>query len=323
MFYIVSHKFIYFLFFVLFAPIIALANFRQIPIDKQTNYPVSYSSKGKSLTADIFEEPNPVTTDTRIKTLVYNENEVYKLKFHYGYQSHIEFALDEEIELISIGESFSWKLTPVGRRLFIRPLDVSSHTNMTVITNKASYEFDFRSGEYDGSSDEELVYKIKFYHPPINPNPKFPTKIVKKALSAKILPKTPRYKTPPAQINLDLDEKISGKKKGEKLNFNYSMSGDSKEIKPLRVYDNGKETFFKFKNNNFTMIPRISIVDNFGNEIPTKQREKNGYIMVPEIAKQFTLRMNNELICVFNSVPQGFIKNLNLKRKKPSFGRAF
>ena len=157
------------------------------------------------------------------------------MKFHYGYQSHIEFALNEEIELISIGESFSWKLTPVGRRLFIRPLDVSSHTNMTVITNKASYEFDFRSGEYDGSSDEELVYKIKFYHPPINLEPKFPNIAAQKP-SPKILPKGPRYeKTPPAQINLDLDEKISGRKKGDKLNFKYSMSGDSKNIKPLKV----------------------------------------------------------------------------------------
>ena len=40
----------------------------------------------------------PTTTDSRIRTLVYNPNEVYQLKFHYGYQSFIEFAEDEEIE---------------------------------------------------------------------------------------------------------------------------------------------------------------------------------------------------------------------------------
>jgi type IV secretion system protein VirB9 len=319
----ISYKFIHILIFSLFVPQWSLANFGQMPINKQTNYPVSYHPKGQSLTADIFEEPNPVTTDTRIKTLVYNENEVYKLKFHYGYQSHIEFALDEEIELISIGESFSWKLTPIGRRLFIRPLDVSSHTNMTVVSNKASYEFDFRSGEYDGSSDEELVYKIKFYHPPINPEPKFPNKIAKKSSPARVLPQMPKYdKTPPAQINLDLDEKISGRKKGERLSFDYSMSGESKAIKPLRVYNNGKETFFKFKNSNF-IVPKISIVDSYGNEIPTKQKERNGYIVIPEVAKQFTLRMNNELICVFNSVSQEFIRSINQKRTRLSSGKTF
>ena len=38
----------------------------------------------------------PVTTDSRIKTIVFNENEVYQLKFHYGFQSFIEFSEDEE-----------------------------------------------------------------------------------------------------------------------------------------------------------------------------------------------------------------------------------
>src|SRR5690606_36188032 len=71
-----------------------------------------------------FSQPVPITTDSRIKTLVYNPNVVYQLKFHYGYQSFIEFSDDEEIEMISIGESFSWRLTPAGKRLFIRPLEI-------------------------------------------------------------------------------------------------------------------------------------------------------------------------------------------------------
>jgi len=317
----------YILTFWLFALKISLANLGYIPAG---NYmpqqpSVNYSPRGQSLIADMFDNKEPVTTDTRIKTLVYNENEVYKLKFHYGYQSHIEFREGEEIELLSIGESFSWNLTPVGRRLFIRPLDISSHTNMTIITNMASYEIDLRSSEYDGSADEELVYKIRFYHPPLKPEPKFPVGIAAKKPARPVvnLPKTLKYeKTPPAQINLDLHEKISGKKKGEKLNFNYSMSGESPAIKPLRVYDNGKETFFKFKKNNL-IVPRIKIVDNFGNEISTRQKERNGYIVVPEIAKQFTLRMNNELICVFKSASQGFIKKLNKKRVGPAANRVF
>jgi hypothetical protein len=74
----------------------------------------------------------PITTDSRIKTLVYNANEVFQLKFHYGYQSFIEFSDDEETEMISIGESFAWRLTPAGKRLFIRPLEIGAHTNLTL-----------------------------------------------------------------------------------------------------------------------------------------------------------------------------------------------
>ena len=31
-------------------------------------------------------------TDSRIKTYIYNPNEVYLLVLHYGFRSHIEFA---------------------------------------------------------------------------------------------------------------------------------------------------------------------------------------------------------------------------------------
>lgn len=58
----------------------------------------------------------PITTDSRIRTLVYNPNEVYELKFYYNYQSFIEFSNDEEIEMISVGEAFAWRLTPAGDR---------------------------------------------------------------------------------------------------------------------------------------------------------------------------------------------------------------
>ena len=40
----------------------------------------------------------PLTTDSRIRTLVYNPNEVYEIKFFYGYQSFLEFSEDEAAE---------------------------------------------------------------------------------------------------------------------------------------------------------------------------------------------------------------------------------
>ena len=46
------------------------------------------------------QESVPLTTDSRIRTIVYNPNEVYQLKFHYGFQSFIEFAPDEDIDFL-------------------------------------------------------------------------------------------------------------------------------------------------------------------------------------------------------------------------------
>ena len=107
----------------------------------------------------------PITIDNRIKTYVYNENEVYRLVLHYGYQSNIEFSQGEKISTISVGDSFAWKITPVGRRLFIKPLQDNIHTNMTILTNKYTYQFDLLSKTPDKNLDKELVYVLRFFYP--------------------------------------------------------------------------------------------------------------------------------------------------------------
>lgn len=110
-------------------------------------------------------EPNVITTDSRIKTYVYAENEVYLLNLHYGFQTHIEFSKGEFIETLSLGDSYAWKITPVANRLFIKPMEKNVYTNMTIITNKRIYQFDLVSKEFEEDSEKDLVYTVKFYYP--------------------------------------------------------------------------------------------------------------------------------------------------------------
>jgi len=118
--------------------------------------------------AKAFEEDYPITTDNRIKTYIYNPNEVYLLVLHYGFQSHIEFARGETIETISLGDSYAWKITPLDHRLFIRPLEKNIRTNMTIITNKRSYQFDIVAKDLELGEEKDLVYQIKFFYPKKN-----------------------------------------------------------------------------------------------------------------------------------------------------------
>ncbi|MES2678170.1 MAG: TrbG/VirB9 family P-type conjugative transfer protein [Pseudomonadota bacterium] len=243
----------------------------------------------------------PVTTDSRIKTLVYNANEVYQLKFHYGYQSFIEFAEDEETEMISIGESFAWRLTPAGKRLFIRPLEIGAHTNMTIITNKRTYQFDIASAEYDGRADEELVYTVRFYYPEIGVSIPIPPQLSQPNIpqNARPQPSTALVKAPIPQqfVGQNLSPEIM-RTEGE-LNFRYSIAGLSDNITPLKIYDDGKETFFQFKDKNL-IVPAINTVDIFGNEQSTGYAIREGFVVVPGVSPQFTLRLADSLICVFN-----------------------
>lgn len=107
----------------------------------------------------------PITTDSRIRTYVYSPNEVYNLLILYGYQSSIEFANNEEVKTISLGDSFAWRVSPVSNRIFIRPLEEGVHTNLTVLTNKRSYQFDLFSKKITKELEKDLVYVMRFFYP--------------------------------------------------------------------------------------------------------------------------------------------------------------
>jgi type IV secretion system protein VirB9 len=112
----------------------------------------------------------PLVVDSRIKTYIYNENEIYNLVVNYGYQSSIEFGNGEEVQTISMGDTYAWKITPIGRRIFIKPLEESVNTNMTVITNRRIYHFDVFSKMPDANVDKHLVYVARFFYPEHNNN---------------------------------------------------------------------------------------------------------------------------------------------------------
>ncbi|MFT4718456.1 MAG: type IV secretion system protein VirB9 [Rickettsiales bacterium] len=252
-----------------------------------------------------FSEEIPVTTDSRIKTLVYNVNEIHQLKFHYGYQSYIEFAESEKIETISIGESFAWRLTPMGQRLFVRPLEVSAHTNMTIITNKRTYHFDIRSGEYDGKIDEELVYVVRFYYPEV-----LEEVVRTPAIKAANLqrPDKKRAALKPKFEGLPSKRSIYGRvdkryseilKGGSQRNFDYKIIGESYDIMPKKVFNDKNRTYLQFKNGNL-VIPSIFAVDIFGNERPLNYIIEDDFVVVETVELQFSLRLSNSLLCLFN-----------------------
>lgn len=111
-----------------------------------------------------YDNDIPLTTDSRIKTYVYSPNEVYLLVLHFGFQSSIEFGKNEAIETITLGDSYAWKITPLGNRLFIKPMERDIRTNMTVITNRQTYQFDIVAKELEAGDEKDLVYVMRFQY---------------------------------------------------------------------------------------------------------------------------------------------------------------
>ncbi len=250
----------------------------------------------------------PITTDSRIRTLVYNPNEVYELKFFYNYQSFIEFSEDEEIEMISIGEAFAWRLTPAGKRLFVRPLEIAAHTNMTIITNKRTYHFDIRSDEFTGKADEHLVYTVRFFYPqigqplPLPPQLTVPNIAMPEPQPEMVVVDSDSIKTPfpIPKVDEDLPDILTRNPEGANLNFDYGVAGKADNIAPIKVYDNEKETYFQFANDN-QVIPNISMVSANGVEQQLNYIIRDNYVVIPIVARQFSLRLSDSLLCIYNN----------------------
>lgn len=218
-----------------------------------------------------FADNKPIAMDSRIKTFIYSENEVFRLVVHYGYQTSIEFADGEEIQTISVGNNYAWQLTPVGRRLFIKPLEENILTNMTILTNKRSYQFEVQSKLLSYTIDEELVYVVRFFFPDADFDKARPQ--IASNETKEVIPTIVPY------------------------NFNYSITG-ADAIAPVKIFDDGINTFFKF-DDKLQVIPVISVKNEKG-LLPLEPRKRGDYIIVNSVGAEFTLSLNNNVVSVFN-----------------------
>ena len=160
--------------------------------------------------------PEPGPGDPRIRVVHFDPNEVVELRATLGYQMTIEFGAGERIENVSIGDGLGWQITPNHKAnlLFLKPLDASSVTDMTVITNLRRYAFDLSAHKAPRRGDRNLTFRLRFDYP--EPFLAIPE---------------PRP-IPPPEPPRD-------------VNHAYRFEGSAKTL-PTRVFDDGNRTYFAF-----------------------------------------------------------------------------
>lgn len=232
----------------------------------------------------------PVATDSRIKTLVYNANEVFTVTTHYGYQSNIEFGARETIDTISVGDRVAWQIIPAGRRLFIRAMEENAHTNMTIVTNLRAYQFDLRSSSADAVfGSNELTYVVRFFYPEdpaANPSSALPVAYVRD-----IAP--PPVAAPPAPTPAP----VASTAPSTRMNYRYTYSGPD-QAAPVKIYDDGKATYFKFPAQS---TPKIAVLTAKGESLDVPVRKTpDGLLAVDAIAPRFSILNGTQQVVVYN-----------------------
>lgn len=212
--------------------------------------------------------PKGLAADHHIKVVQYDPNNVVILKGRYGYQTQITFAPNEQVQSVSIGDSLAWQVVPVRNNLFLKPV-AESKTNMTVLTNINSYNFQLDSSHQNAYP----TYKLQFKYP---------------------------------QGGYDQAGNINtvNSFNPADLNWKYSFTGD-RSLAPEAAFDNGQFTYFKFKNNGMHHLPAIFIVNKNQHETLINFHMQGDYLIVNSVAKQFSFRNGDEVTSIYNDLAIG------------------
>ncbi|MFY9589849.1 P-type conjugative transfer protein VirB9 [Rickettsia endosymbiont of Halotydeus destructor] len=219
----------------------------------------------------------PLGTDPRIRSIVYNPNDVFEFIGYYGYQASIELARDEEIVSISMGDTTSWQIVTAGHRIFIKPMEQDATTNMTLITNKRTYFFELYAKETLDIRDPNLTFNVRFIYPDDETDSSGHMQT---------------YATSSASPDLGHPEKY---------NFNYYISGNE-EIAPIKIFDDGEFTYLQFRDKN-AKIPSVFAVDDALRESMVNYRLDQttpNRIILEGVFPKLSIRESKKVTCVFN-----------------------
>ena len=89
--------------------------------------------------------PRPVTADHRVREVNYSDQNVIAIRSAFRTATQIEFASNEVIKFVAMGDTVSWEVAPAENSLFIKPRERAGGTNLIVVTDyggqKRNYTF--------------------------------------------------------------------------------------------------------------------------------------------------------------------------------------
>lgn len=224
-------------------------------------------------TASLAEQkPTSGVYDARIKTVDYNSMNVVRIVGHFGYSTDIEFDPGEKIVSVALGDTLAWAVAPVENHIFVKPREPNATTNMTVITNKRVYQFALIGSMDSHDPRTNYYYQVRFEYP-------------KEAEAIEVA----KLDAAAVKAKLDVNDKPR--------NWNYWGCGPW-SIRPTKVYDDGRFTYFTFPADQ--KVPAVYIVNPDGSESLTNGTMRGDQFVVFTTAKKFVLRSGNTVGCVQN-----------------------
>ncbi|MBY3136844.1 P-type conjugative transfer protein VirB9 [Rhizobium laguerreae] len=260
-----------------------------------------------STTALALDIPRGASQDNRVRFIDYQPYNITKIVGTLRSSVQIEFAADEEIAHVALGNSVAWEVAPAGNILFLKPRENQPVTNISVVTTRRdgstrSYQMELTVRDGTVEAGQNTYFYVKYRYPA--------DEAERRRLDA-------AARAQAAQAG-EADKVLALHEAYGPRNWRYSAQG-SAALEPQAVYDNGKVTTFAFAGNQ--EMPAIYMENSDGSESLVPKSVENNLVLVHAISRKFILRRGGDVLCVFNEAYDRIGINPDTNTTSPSVER--
>lgn len=239
-----------------------------------------------SSTASALEIPRGASQDSRVRFTDYQPYNITRVVGTLRSSVQVEFADDEEIAHVALGNSVAWEVAPAGHILFLKPRENQPVTNISVVTTRRdgstrSYQMELTVRDGSVEAGQNTYFYVKYRYP---------------ADEAERRRQDAAARALVAQAG-EADRALSLHEAYGPRNWRYSAQG-SQALEPQAVYDNGKITTFAFGGNQ--EMPAIFMENSDGTESLVPKSVDGNLVRVHVISRKFILRRGGDVVCIFN-----------------------
>jgi type IV secretion system protein VirB9 len=236
--------------------------------------------------------PSHGEADSRIRVAPFSGDRIYRLVGYVGYQIDLEFEPGESFVGLGAGDIEGVAFASQGNHLFLKPKAPKVNTNLTVLTSRREYQFDYTARpDRPDLREPDVTYVLRFTYPR-------PPTVVDSA----------------AKIERELDKAAAQRPQ----NFDYWYCGFP-TLRPIAASDDGVHTRFRFGAH--AELPAIFVRNDDGTESLLNFNMENGDVVIHRVAQRFVLRRGLLRGCIVNKSFSGGGERLDSGTVSPTVVR--
>jgi len=218
--------------------------------------------------------PTVAGADSRIRVADYDPGQVYVLQGRVGYQIDLQFDPAESFVGLAAGDIEGLTFVAQGSHLFLKPKAIGVVTNLTVLTSKRQYQFEYSVQMSGKESAGQAMYVVRF---------RYPGNVV--------------AATAATEAARDLEQHLEQAPLNRTHNADYWFCG-TELLRPEAAWDDGVQTHLRFGRR--AEQPAIFVRNDDGTESLLNFSIESGEVILHRIARRLILRRGALTGCIVN-----------------------